>query len=45
MILFHVLFEWSPRYDMTLGKYVIQLNNLATALRHITRENKSTKGH
>lgn len=34
-----VLFEWPPPYDITLGIYVIQLNNVAIALRHIMSKN------
>ena len=40
---FYVLFEWSPPYDITMGKYVIHLNNLATVLRYIMCKNNSTK--
>ena len=37
------LFEWPPRYAVTLGKYLIQLHNLAVTLRHIMCKNYSTK--
>ena len=39
----HVFFEWLPTYDITVGKSVIQLQNLAAVLRHIMCYNNSTK--
>ena len=31
-------FEWHAQYDITLGKYVINLNNLAIVLSHIYKK-------
>lgn len=31
-------FEWHGQYDITLGKYVINLNNLAIVLSHIYKK-------
>ena len=33
-----------PQIDIILGKYVIQLHNLAISLRHIMLKNNSAKG-